>query len=120
MDNVHSTFVFRHRTEADARRVFRAVMRRWPMMGEKRSGCSAWSAGDAMSGTDAARMALECSQIDGFEQRDLALDLLELSSWEQCLAKFAEWELEVADGALIETRSVEPDSVTPNPIGDNQ
>ena len=101
-DAVFSTFVFRHKSEADARRVFSAIMRRWPFTDKRRTVTSAWSAGDATSVTDAVRLALECRVIDAHEQKELALDLLEADTWGQCLAKFAEWELTEVDGELVE------------------
>lgn len=108
---VYATYVFRHKSEADARRVFSAIMRRWPIAEDgKRSRVTAWSADDAMSVSDAVRLTLECRDLDQMERQELALDLLELPGWDACLAKFAEWEMCVDEGALVDARSDEAES----------
>jgi len=102
-----STFVFRHKTEADARRVFNAIMKRWPFeRGEgRRSAVTGWSASDTASAADAARLALESPALDLSERVELALDLLEMDSWAQCQAKFAEWDLVERHGCLEDARA---------------
>jgi hypothetical protein len=99
---IYSTFVFKHKTERDALRVFQAIRRRWPMLSDRRTVNTAWSEGDAMSVADAGRMALECEVLDSFERRELALDVLNLNNWQACLAKFSEWELAIENGELVE------------------
>jgi len=52
--------------------------------------------------------------MDHSERAELARDLLELENWSQCLAKFSEWYLEVADGQLVEKQD-EPISQSASP-----
>lgn len=99
----YTTYVLVHESEAEARTVFADMMARWPITGDNPSRITGWCAGSLMSVVDAVRLALESRVLDQAEQRDLALDLLELSSWEECLATFDEWDLAVNDtGSLVE------------------
>ena len=104
---VYSTFVLRSKTEADARRVFGVIQRRWPMMAEeRRTVLSAWADGDLQSVMDVAEMVLNSRGLLGLgEREELLCAVLECRSWPSCLAVLAEWELAVEHGALVDLRN---------------
>ena len=101
----YATFVFYHADET-ARRAFCSEMfDRFPFGGDTPTRLTAIATGDATGVSEAMRMALECEDIDRHEQKDLVLELAECTSWEDCLAKFTEWELEPKDGQLVDLRA---------------
>jgi hypothetical protein len=104
---VYSTYVLRSKTERDARRVFAAIQRRWPMMEDRRTVLSAWADGDLQSVMDVAQMALETRLVSHGEREELVGAVLECRSWPECLIVLAEWELMVEDGSLVDLRDAQ-------------
>jgi hypothetical protein len=62
---------------------------------------ASWSL-DAMSVLDAVSMVAENMALDPYETLDCIREVAELRTWEECLAKFAEWKLDLRDGELVE------------------
>jgi hypothetical protein len=103
-DWLYSTFVFRHADEAARKALTGELFERFPFFdeGEAPSRLTAVSIGDAMSVSDAMRMALECSELDPSERTELALEMAERGTWQGCMALASEWELRVNEvGELV-------------------
>jgi hypothetical protein len=62
---------------------------------------------DAMSVLDAVEALVYNRTLDGFEKNDCLKELVQLDTWEQCLAKFAEWDLKYDKGELTDARDRE-------------
>jgi hypothetical protein len=99
-----ATFVFRHIDEAEARRFCQELFATYPFAGDGPTAVIAASTGDAMSVSDAVKMALECSAIDPSEQREFALEMAECNNWEDCMALAAKWDLRHEQGEFIDAR----------------
>lgn len=94
----YSTFVFKHSSEKASRNFGREMFERYPFgAGGDDSSLCAVSVGDAMSVSDAMRMALECGALDPSERSDLALEMAERGTWEGCMALAKEWGLTVGE-----------------------
>lgn len=59
---------------------------------------------DAMSLLDAVEALAETHVLDHFERDDCVKEILQLDTWDACLAKFAEWGLDYRDGELVDAR----------------
>jgi hypothetical protein len=99
-----ATFVFRHADEAEARRFCKELFDLYPFCGPGPTCVIACSTGDAMSVSDAVRMALECTAIDPSEQREFALEMAECNNWEDCMTLAAKWELRHEHGEFLDAR----------------
>jgi hypothetical protein len=88
----------------------RPIFDRAPLMGDKskpRIVAMSWSQ-DAMSVLEAVVALAECDTLDAYELRDCIRETAQLRTWEQCLAKFAEWDLEYRNGGLVDLREEQP------------
>lgn len=106
MAGEYSTFVFYHASEEDARGFRTEMISRYPFGGAGKdvSQITAMATGDAMSVSDAMRMALECRALDRHERSEFALELAECVSWDDCVAHAKTWELRVRDGDFVDDR----------------
>lgn len=105
----YSTLVFCAPTKDALEAVVRPVWDQVPFSSDKtkaRIVAASWSL-DAMSVLDAVTALVDCHSLDGYELRDCLGEITKLRTWEECLAKFAEWEMEYRDGDLVDLREEE-------------
>lgn len=100
----YTTVVIHHPDVESAHALSCEMLERFPMFVESGARVTMIGYGDKASVADAAQMVLECQGLEPGDRLDLALEILELSTWPACLAKFAEWDLSVQDGELVDTQ----------------
>jgi hypothetical protein len=105
----YATFVFRCAGPKVALEFRKAIFEKYPFDSSLPVSMVACATGDAMSVSEAMRMALECRALDSYEQRDLALELAEQSDWHYCLKHAeAEWSLVVSEtGEFVSASAIE-------------
>lgn len=87
----HTTYVFAHRNEAQSRAHFTKVVESVT----DDTQIAAYGVGNLLTVIDAVRLALNSNDLDNAEKNELAHDLLEHYSWDECLATFEEWDMQI-------------------------
>lgn len=101
----YSTVVVCHPDAKGAQTFSREMLERFPMFADDGAArITMIGNGDVPSTLDAVVMALETNALDYPERIQLALDVSQLFTWPACIAKFAEWEVEVKDGQLVDAQ----------------
>lgn len=102
-DTAFTTYVFQHKDVEAAKALRKEMFDRYSFGGGGGAPthiCGVMS-GDALSVSDAIRMASDCRALDHSERAEFAVKMGEQLTWDDCLALAAEWDLQVQDGEFV-------------------